>query len=440
MARVKYYDPESGTWKYADTASGSGSGDSVQPDWNQNDSAQPDYVKNRTHWEENNQVVIEWDGNFDDKPYVDVSDSMRLHKISDVVPTIGEAGIKITLLASTGETNVITIAAEDVNVTSEGAMFMSFTYGVMCVIVYGATVEGVDFSSIGPGTYLANDDYISGVTVTMDFGTQVIVHKLDEKFIPDTVARMEDIPEVPTSLPNPNKLIFSGGASGEYDGSEGLTVDIPATDKDWEQNDSTQPDYIKNRTHWEEYELRLIVSKTNWGMIPVESSSPALWRTQMRASEVDTNFPSACIGYVVEIDGVRRRIDHAPDNEYVNWDESGTAHTEYHWIGNGALLSAYLGIVIPNVVDTGDTFVFFREDSHYDNNGSPYRVNSYWYVSSVEATSVDIDVWDIREAIVHTLPEKFIPSTIARTVDIPSDAHINELINTALGVIENGSY
>lgn len=28
----------------------------------------------------------------------------------------------------------------------------------------------------------------------------------------------------------------------------------------------------------------------------------------------------------------------------------------------------------------------------------------------------------------------------AKTTDIPTDAHINDLINTALGVIENGSY
>lgn len=32
---------------------------------------------------------------------------------------------------------------------------------------------------------------------------------------------------IPTKLPNPNALTFTGGASGEYDGSEAVTVDIP---------------------------------------------------------------------------------------------------------------------------------------------------------------------------------------------------------------------
>ena len=32
----------------------------------------------------------------------------------------------------------------------------------------------------------------------------------------------------PTALPNPKKLIFTGGATGEYDGSEEVTISIPA--------------------------------------------------------------------------------------------------------------------------------------------------------------------------------------------------------------------
>ena len=35
------------------------------------------------------------------------------------------------------------------------------------------------------------------------------------------------IPTVPTTLPNPNKLTFTGAVSGEYDGSEAVTIDIP---------------------------------------------------------------------------------------------------------------------------------------------------------------------------------------------------------------------
>ena len=52
---------------------------------------------------------------------------------------------------------------------------------------------------------------------------------------------------------------------------------------------------------------------------------------------------------------------------------------------------------------------------------------------------IKIETVEISEAIVP-LDEKFIPDIIARSADIPTDDHINDLINTALGVIENGTY
>ena len=97
--------------------------------------------------------------------------------------------------------------------------------------------------------------------------------------------------EMPDKLPNPNALTFTGAVSGIYDGSAPLEVEIPsggggitvtntaavgqtvkitAVDEngqpteweavdmeeqvqpDWNQNDSTSADYVKNRTHYEE--------------------------------------------------------------------------------------------------------------------------------------------------------------------------------------------
>ena len=54
--------------------------------------------------------------------------------------------------------------------------------------------------------------------------------------------------DVPTKLPNPNSLTFTGAATGEYDGSKPLMVKIPSNvQTDYNQNDSTAPDYMKNR-------------------------------------------------------------------------------------------------------------------------------------------------------------------------------------------------
>ena len=35
--------------------------------------------------------------------------------------------------------------------------------------------------------------------------------------------------DIPTKLPNPNPLTFTGAVTGIYDGSEALTVEIPET-------------------------------------------------------------------------------------------------------------------------------------------------------------------------------------------------------------------
>ena len=52
--------------------------------------------------------------------------------------------------------------------------------------------------------------------------------------------------DVPTKLPNPKRLNFTGAVRRSYDGSKDLTVEILSR-PDWNQNDSTEPNYIKNR-------------------------------------------------------------------------------------------------------------------------------------------------------------------------------------------------
>ena len=65
--------------------------------------------------------------------------------------------------------------------------------------------------------------------------------------IDDIDSKIENIkiPEIPNTLPNPQSLTFTGAVEGTYDGSSALTVEIPQSD--WNQNDETAPDYVKNR-------------------------------------------------------------------------------------------------------------------------------------------------------------------------------------------------
>ena len=43
-----------------------------------------------------------------------------------------------------------------------------------------------------------------------------------------TLAQKTDIPDIPTVLPNPNAITFTGAVTGSYDGSAAMTVNIPS--------------------------------------------------------------------------------------------------------------------------------------------------------------------------------------------------------------------
>lgn len=55
--------------------------------------------------------------------------------------------------------------------------------------------------------------------------------------------------DIPTKLPNPSSLTFTGVATGSYDGSEARTVEIPQgnVQPDWNQNNESAADHVKNR-------------------------------------------------------------------------------------------------------------------------------------------------------------------------------------------------
>lgn len=60
--------------------------------------------------------------------------------------------------------------------------------------------------------------------------SEFIVEKIEgdvikEEYIPDTIAKKR---EIPTTLPNPNALTFTGAVEGTYDGSTPLIVNIPS--------------------------------------------------------------------------------------------------------------------------------------------------------------------------------------------------------------------
>jgi hypothetical protein len=66
-----------------------------------------------------------------------------------------------------------------------------------------------------------NSDRYTG-DIIVKYPDNVVLHTLDEKFIPSTIARKSDIENFESNV-----------------------------QPDWNQNDETAPDYIKNKTHYE---------------------------------------------------------------------------------------------------------------------------------------------------------------------------------------------
>ena len=57
------------------------------------------------------------------------------------------------------------------------------------------------------------------------------------------LADIEDIPEIPGALPNPNALTFTGAVSGTYDGSSAVTINIPNASGG--SSGETIPEYVR---------------------------------------------------------------------------------------------------------------------------------------------------------------------------------------------------
>lgn len=179
-ARVAYINIELG-----------GGAEQVQADLSQNDPEAPDYVKGRTHWEENNQTVIEWDDNTEGRDSFEFSGA-TFYKVSDLVPQ-EDTVVGGTLAFSSGESMSVgtdtIVAGEGGYIIFEPAIVMKSTKATIADIPIEAPSTGIYFVSYGASEY----------TSSLTYGS-TIVHPLDEKWIPDSIARKTDIPKLDATL------------------------------------------------------------------------------------------------------------------------------------------------------------------------------------------------------------------------------------------------
>lgn len=157
----------------------------VQADWNQNDTDAVNYVKNRTHFEE---VVIS-DIEVIPEMTVNITEDGGYSTLSEECPIL-IVGQTYTVVLNGTEYQCVARWWEDESgvLLGNGTVYGDGNEGngePFCVDSYDDGSVYLNVSSIG--------EYTASITYK---GSQTVVHKLDNKYIPDDVANVDDLEEL----------------------------------------------------------------------------------------------------------------------------------------------------------------------------------------------------------------------------------------------------
>lgn len=180
-------------------------GEQIQADWNNNDATSASYIKNRPFYAER-EVVFE---------NINITGNLLTPYVFDSALSLEDG---VMYYASGVYSSSITNTTGDVSFNG--------TYqcvdGIITIFPYensGEPVLSVSSDKIQIGVGNKQGD----ASVMFDSLEKVVgYHTLDEKYIPDTIARVEDIPEISEQAQS-----------------------------DWSVNDDTSPVYVKNRPFYE---------------------------------------------------------------------------------------------------------------------------------------------------------------------------------------------
>lgn len=207
------------------------------------------------------------------------------------------------------------------------------------------------------------------------------------------------------------------GVSPDVEGN----IEIPTpVQPNLEQNDETAPDYIKNRTHYEE--ISRGVSKT-FDCAVIDRRIGNDFTTYELGSEPFTvefvNVIKTNNLFEVIFNGVEYICSVIYEPDSVTWLIGNTSLLSGTML-SPSLVDGFLSIAESKnlLVDTGEPFCIVWHDS----------INTIGAMYAFESGTYNVTVTPM-ERIVHKLDKKFLP-----------DDHINSLIDAKLGVIENGSY
>ena len=198
---------------------------------------------------------------------------------------------------------------------------------------------------------------------------------------------------------------------------------LASKQSDWNQNDETAIDYIKNRTHWVEKEVNIFAGPFRNNYTITQNGS---WQDIQEHLQVGKSYVVICEGVKYDVicyeytDGgfttYRCLGDSRKNLSYPSRDESG----EIIYGSDG------LPITIVDERYPSDA-PFFIEYSLEDDGGSAYIWAHHYYAISESEVSIGSYTDNF---IYHPLDENYIPETIARTSDVNNA--INAVSITAL--------
>ena len=158
--------------------------------------------------------------------------------------------------------------------------------------------------------------------------------------------------DVPTKLPNPNSLTFTGAAAGKYDGSKPLMVEIPSiVQTDYNQNDSTAPDYMKNRPFYTDDTGIVKIDKKYLPFLPKPNGEAYLTFSSSNGFTLSIKFKRKIWDGTLEY--------FASDGTWTVWNGDNTLSAE----SNGGEYVLYLR-------GTGNTTIMANSDSSWQLDGS----------------------------------------------------------------------
>lgn len=168
-------------------------GEQVQSDYAQNDPTAKDYIKNRPGGYEEGWAIT-WDGDTTGKVFAEVMSGYYVYKVSDKILTADQiSGGQMTTTVTGGETQSNTITSDMVEEFEDAIFVNSFPMIVKnpgeFVVMDGAFTITIPES----GVYFPYVSMDGSIMYTSSI-SNISVYPFPDKYIPDTIARKDEVP------------------------------------------------------------------------------------------------------------------------------------------------------------------------------------------------------------------------------------------------------